>query len=263
MTRRPPRRPPTGRPAPLPALALALSVLALAAPLQAQDEPPPYDHDLAVRRTRLVQVVERVGPAVVNIYQQVTTHQRLPWPYSEIYPSTRTSTSLGSGVIIDPDGFLLTNAPVIEPERRRSQHAVEILAGDRTGLRRRAIDVLQAFVPAQDVEGGGVKLHPDERHPFEIDRPILVRRRDQAPPVPAITLGEVCDDGAAFGEREVAVLQCGNLAARIDRPILRALHRRRARLNGLGLVIEAKEVQGPMGAERAAGAHAPKHAANV
>lgn len=130
MTRRPSRRRPPRRSAPL--LALVLAVLALAVPLQAQDEPPPYDHGLAIRRTRLVQVVERVGPAVVNIYQQVTTHQRLPWPYSEIYPSTRTSTSLGSGVIIDPDGFLLTNAHVFDP---RSPIQVQLTDGRQLAAR--------------------------------------------------------------------------------------------------------------------------------
>ena len=89
--------------------------LALAAPLAAQSSEAIPTAAQQARRTPLVEVVEAVGPAVVNIFQQVTTKQSLPWPYSQIYPATRTSTSLGSGVIIDAEGFILTNAHVFDP----------------------------------------------------------------------------------------------------------------------------------------------------
>jgi len=62
-----------------------------------------------------VQVVADVGPAVVNIYQEVVTETSLPFPYNRVFPSQRQrSTSLGSGVIIDADGFILTNAHVLQ-----------------------------------------------------------------------------------------------------------------------------------------------------
>ena len=86
-------------------------VLAASVPLAAQ----------SLRRTPVVQVVERVRPAVVNLTarQVVTVHRRSLFddlfpefgsPGSEVY----TSLSLGSGVLISPDGVIVTNEHVIE-----------------------------------------------------------------------------------------------------------------------------------------------------
>jgi S1-C subfamily serine protease len=62
----------------------------------------------------VVSVAERVGPAVVNIAaaQQVMVRDR----YQRMVPRERTGA--GSGVVISPDGFVLTNSHVVSGARR-------------------------------------------------------------------------------------------------------------------------------------------------
>jgi serine protease Do len=81
----------------------------------------------ASRRTPVVEAVEKVSPAVVNISTEQVVEQRTsPFgnfrdPFFEEFfrdfgESRRgriTKTSLGSGVIIRPDGYILTNQHVI------------------------------------------------------------------------------------------------------------------------------------------------------
>jgi serine protease Do len=69
---------------------------------------PPDD----IRITPIVRVVQKVGDAVVNIYSDIQVEDRY---YSWFGPQRRTlkTTSLGSGVIIDPAGFVVTNAHVL------------------------------------------------------------------------------------------------------------------------------------------------------
>ena len=81
--------------------------------------------DPFLRRTAAVEVVEKVGPAVVNITTQVTDarHEgfdpggRMPRDFFRDFPHPRgpkpSSQILGSGVIIDRDRHVLTNAHVI------------------------------------------------------------------------------------------------------------------------------------------------------
>jgi S1-C subfamily serine protease len=86
---------------------VALFVGVAASAAQAQD---PF-----LRRTATVAVVERVGPAVVNITTEQTVEVRNPFFDLFFEPSMRqrTSQSLGSGIVIDGTGRVLTNEHVV------------------------------------------------------------------------------------------------------------------------------------------------------
>jgi len=86
---------------------VALFVAFAASVAQAQD---PF-----LRRTATVAVVEKVGPAVVNITTEQTVEVRNPFFDLFFEPSMRqrTSQSLGSGIVIDGTGRVLTNEHVV------------------------------------------------------------------------------------------------------------------------------------------------------
>ena len=84
--------------------------------------PPAWADDPFLRRTATVEVVERVGPAVVNITtQQViqARQRRSRSPFDSFFRDffeprlPRTAQSLGSGVVIDELGHILTNEHVV------------------------------------------------------------------------------------------------------------------------------------------------------
>lgn len=78
------------------------------------------------RRTPIVEAVAKAGPAVVNIRtEQIVKRRSTPFfgfsdPFFEDFfrdlvpPRVYKTQSLGSGVIVDPRGYILTNAHVIE-----------------------------------------------------------------------------------------------------------------------------------------------------
>ena len=79
------------------------------------------------RRTPVVEAIAKAGPAVVNIRTEKVIKRRAASslfgfndPFFEEFfrgfspPRTFKTQSLGSGVIIDPHGYVLTNAHVIE-----------------------------------------------------------------------------------------------------------------------------------------------------
>lgn len=81
------------------------------------------------RRTPVVKAVEAARQAVVNIRtEQIVRRSSTPFGFGDSFfeqffqdllpPFSRTSQSLGSGVIIDRDGYILTNAHVIAKASR-------------------------------------------------------------------------------------------------------------------------------------------------
>ncbi|MFT4692701.1 MAG: serine protease Do [Limisphaerales bacterium] len=95
--------------------AFTLTVPALAAPVGTD-----------VRRTPVVEAIDRVMPAVVNIATERVVQVRDPFgnfireyfdPYYRRRPQN-TTYSLGSGVIIDEEGYLLTNNHVVQRASR-------------------------------------------------------------------------------------------------------------------------------------------------
>ncbi len=137
---------------------------------------PPQD--VAPERVSpVVRVVSAVGPAVVNVYQDVLQAVELPYPYNRLWgPQSTRRTSLGSGFIIDPDGYILTNAHVI---------------------------------PAGS-EGIQVKLHDDSTHAAELinidtdnDVALLKIHPPGGQPLPSVPLGTSSD--LLVGETVIAI----------------------------------------------------------
>jgi serine protease Do len=104
----------------------ALAVLATMALWWLQPAPEVAAEDPLLRRTPTVRAVEKAGPAVVNITTEriVQSPFRRPTVRDPIFQRyfdqflppqrSRTAESLGSGVLIDREGHILTNEHVIE-----------------------------------------------------------------------------------------------------------------------------------------------------
>jgi serine protease Do len=87
-----------------------LAFLAAATPVHAQDD--------SIRRTPVVRVVEKVAPSVVNISAESIVRDVDPFFGGLLGGGARRTQSLGSGLIIDSKGIVLTNAHVIEGASR-------------------------------------------------------------------------------------------------------------------------------------------------
>jgi serine protease Do len=77
----------------------------------------PSSAAVATRRTPVVAVAERVSPAVVNIAAESMVRDVDPF-FGGIFTPQRRAQSLGSGLVIEPSGIVLTNAHVIEGASR-------------------------------------------------------------------------------------------------------------------------------------------------
>ncbi len=61
-----------------------------------------------------VGLFKRLSPSVVNIYTQEVVTRALPSPWGLVSPDQNVGTSLGSGMVLDLEGHILTNAHVVE-----------------------------------------------------------------------------------------------------------------------------------------------------
>jgi serine protease Do len=69
---------------------------------------------LLARRTPLVQLVDRVKGAVVNIHSERLVQGQLPQDLLALAPSQNRINGMGTGIIIDPRGYIVTNHHVVE-----------------------------------------------------------------------------------------------------------------------------------------------------
>ncbi len=97
----------------------------LAGGIDVSGSPAPVSQSEDVRRDAVVRAVEKVMPAVVNISTETVVQRRSPFddlwrdffgPYYGRKSEVRYS--LGSGVIIDEEGYLLTNLHVVQQATR-------------------------------------------------------------------------------------------------------------------------------------------------
>jgi Do/DeqQ family serine protease len=133
-------------------LAALISGLVLAPGIKAQDQVPQSQTEINLS---FAPVVKRTAPAVVNVYAKTIQRQRetglMADPFFRRFfgddrsfgrPRERIANSLGSGVIVDPRGFIVTNNHVIKDgvdirvvlADRREFEAQLLLADERTDL---------------------------------------------------------------------------------------------------------------------------------
>ncbi|HSM51228.1 MAG TPA: trypsin-like peptidase domain-containing protein [Thermoanaerobaculia bacterium] len=116
---------------------LALLVLLATGPVPAAGGEAGSAGDGA-RRTAVVSVVERVSPSVVNISAEAIVREADPFFGRFFGGRARRAQSLGSGLIVDASGLVVTNAHVIEGASRIAvttldgrELEAEVLGSDR------------------------------------------------------------------------------------------------------------------------------------
>ena len=156
--------------------------------------------DVARRRSAVVEVVQKVGPAVVFIgTEQVVDRRMRGSPLEEFFfgdsgrPQRQTVQSLGSGVIIDPSGTIVTNDHVI-----RGASAVHVVLADGRQL---------------DAEVVGADAQND----------LAVLRVQSKTPLPAARLGTSSD--LMIGETVVAIGSPFGLTKTVTSGVLSAVGR--------------------------------------
>ncbi len=97
-----------------------------------------------LRRDAVVQAVEQVMPCVVNVATESRVEARNP--IEELFYGSRTHSSLGSGVIISEDGYLLTNLHVVNRATR-----IQVKLSDAAGGGVYEVQHVYVVTPQQDV----------------------------------------------------------------------------------------------------------------
>jgi Do/DeqQ family serine protease len=160
-----------------------------------------------VRRSLVVQAVEKSGPAVVNIStEQVTERRASPFPFpqdpffeeffrdfADPRPRRFKTTSLGSGVIVAADGTIMTNVHVVERASR-----IHVTLADQRQFDAKLVGA-------------------------DADADIAVLRVDAGAPLPFIALGNSAD--VLIGETVIAIGNPFGLSHTVTTGVVSALGR--------------------------------------
>jgi len=147
----------------IPAFALALATAAQAQPAPAPRSPP---ESAVAMKSSFAPIVQKTAPAVVNISAKRLVRAQTD-PFWQLFgygvPRARLTSSLGSGVIVRPDGVIVTNNHVVENGQeitvalndRREFPARILLADPRTDLAVLKIDVGDERLPTLPLDESG------------------------------------------------------------------------------------------------------------
>src|SRR5512139_1776626 len=134
--------------------AMVLGSMAVAGPAVWAQALPTDRSELAYSYAPLV---KRISPAVVNIYTATTARvqRRLPFPFPGVpQAGERVQNSLGSGVLVRPDGLIVTNAHVV-----KGADEIRVVLADRREFDAKLITQDERYdLALLRIDGGGEKF---------------------------------------------------------------------------------------------------------
>jgi serine protease Do len=116
---------------------------------------PPAAAQSSARRTPVVQAIQKVQPSVVNITSEKRAASPSRWPFTPEESSRERISGMGTGVIVDARGYVLTNQHVVDQVQGIEVHLhdgsvypARLIQQDVTmDLALLKIDAKRAFVP--------------------------------------------------------------------------------------------------------------------